>query len=327
LTHIQRRGAQLSSAVVIILAPQNDVHARTVGWEIEQRGGRAVILDTADFPTQWRLTLSATPSPDFTLTLADGHRIDGDNVTGLWWRRVSAHLIPDEVADHKHREFCRDEARALLDGWAYALGNRVMNPLAAELAARRKPYQLVMAARMKLDVPATCVTNDPADAAAFDSEWPDGAIYKVLTGTSFQFTETRAMGDTERKTFDLLRLAPVIFQQRIGGGPDVRVTIVDGQVFAAELNPKHPEAQLDWRLDMTVEAQPHDLPGGIAERLSAFQRAMGLRYGAYDLRRDASGRYVFFEVNPGGQFLFVEIHARHRISAAVAEALLGGALL
>lgn len=314
----------MSSPVVIILAPPDDVHARTVGWEIEQRGGEAIILDTADFPTQWRLSLPAHPSPDFTLTLADGRRIDGHSVSGLWWRRVSAHRIPDEVADRKHRDFCRDESRALLDGWAYALGNRVMNPLAAELAARRKPYQLVMAARMKLDVPATCVTNDPADAAAFNNEWPDGAIYKVLTGTSFQFTETRAMGDAERKTFDLVRLAPVIFQQRIDGGPDVRVTIVDDRVFAAELNPKHPEARLDWRLDMTVEAEPHALPEDVADRLRAYQRAMGLRYGAYDLRRAANGRYVFFEVNPGGQFLFVEIQARHGISAAIAEALLGG---
>ncbi len=314
----------MTSPIVIILAPPDDVHARTVGWEIERRGGEAVILDTADFPTQWQVSLSATPSPDFTLTLADGRRIDGDHVTGLWWRRVSAHRIPDEVADRKHREFCRDEARALLDGWAYALGNRVMNPLATELAARRKPYQLVMAARLKLDVPVTCVTNNPADAAAFDTGCPEGTIYKVLTGTSFQFTETRAMGEAERKTFDLLRLAPVIFQQRIDGSPDVRVTIVDDRVFAAELVPRHPEAQLDWRLDMTVEAQPHDLPGDLAQRLRAYHRAMGLRYGAYDLRRDASGRYVFFEVNPGGQFLFVEIQAGRAISAAIAESLLGG---
>jgi len=316
----------VTSPVVIILAPPDDVHARTVGWEIEQRGGQAVILDTADFPTQWRLSLPAHPSPDFTLTLADGRRIDGDHVTGLWWRRVSAHRIPDEVADRKHREFCRDEARALLDGWAYALGGRVMNPLAAELAARRKPYQLVMAARMKLDVPATCVTNDPADATTFNNDLPDGTIYKALTGTSFQFTETRAMGEAERKTFDLLRLAPVIFQQRIDGRPDVRVTIVDDEVFAAQLNPKHPEAQLDWRLDMTVEAQPHDLPRDVTDRLRDYHRAMGLRYGAYDLRRDVGGRYVFFEVNPGGQFLFVEIHAGAGISAAIAESLLGGEL-
>ena len=86
----------------------------------------------------------------------------------------------------------------------------------------------------------------------------------------------------------------------------------------------HPEARLDWRLDMTVEAEPHALPEDVADRLRAYQRAMGLRYGAYDLRRAANGRYVFFEVNPGGQVLFVEIQARHGISAAVAEALLGG---
>ncbi|MEN6440250.1 MAG: hypothetical protein ABFD97_16875, partial [Syntrophobacter sp.] len=53
-------------------------------------------------------------------------------------------------------------------------------------------------------------------------------------------------------------------------------------------------------------------------------RALGLRFGALDLRLTPDGEYVFLEVNPGGQFLFCEIHAGHPITRALAEALLYG---
>lgn len=312
----------MSVSTAIILAPPDDVHARTVAWEIERLGGDAVILDTARFPVDWRLSMSARSPSDFVVVTPQGRRIDGDKVSGLWWRRVNPPIIPDDVADGEHRVFCRAEARALLEGWAHALGERVVNPLAAELPARRKPYQLLMAARLGLTIPDTIITNDPDPAGPFVAARRNGAIYKVLTGTPFQFTETRPVGDAERATLDLLRLAPVIFQERIDGGPDIRVTIVDDRVFAAALSPEHPEARIDWRLDITVEATPHALPADIEQRLIAYQDAMGLRYGAYDLRRDTAGHYVFFEVNPAGQFLFVEIHANMAISRAIAEALL-----
>jgi hypothetical protein len=35
-------------------------------------------------------------------------------------------------------------------------------------------------------------------------------------------------------------------------------------------------------------------------------RGLGLEYGAIDLRLTPDGEYVFLEVNPAGQFLFVE---------------------
>ena len=49
---------------------------------------------------------------------------------------------------------------------------------------------------------------------------------------------------------------------------------------------------------------------------------LGLRYGAVDLRRTPDGRYVFFEVNPAGQWLFVEERTGLPITERVA-ALLG----
>ena len=53
-----------------------------------------------------------------------------------------------------------------------------------------------------------------------------------------------------------------------------------------------------------------------------MQRELGLRYGAYNFQIDAEGHYWFFEVNPGSQFLLVEIATGQPISRAFAGALM-----
>ena len=41
---------------VLIVARLNDVHALSVARRIEDRGGRTLILDAADYPSIWQLT-------------------------------------------------------------------------------------------------------------------------------------------------------------------------------------------------------------------------------------------------------------------------------
>ena len=53
-------------------------------------------------------------------------------------------------------------------------------------------------------------------------------------------------------------------------------------------------------------------------------RRLGLVYGAIDLRLTPEGQYVFLEINPAGQFLYVERATGQPITAALAKALLEG---
>jgi hypothetical protein len=53
-------------------------------------------------------------------------------------------------------------------------------------------------------------------------------------------------------------------------------------------------------------------------------RRLGLEYGAIDLRLTPDGEYVFFEVDPSGQFLSIEQSSGLPISAAVATHLATG---
>ena len=311
---------------VIILAKPDDIHAVTVAAEVGATfQGRPVILDTARYPTDWRLTLrlSSDREPSWALCTRD-LAISSDDVAGVWWRRPDAHRISKEVKDRRARRFCLDEARAAFLGWIHGLGRRVVNPLAAEAAAMQKPLQLLKAKEIGLAIPDTLVTNDPEEARRFVDMRHDAVIFKTLTAASWQFVETRQYKAEYRDELDKVRYAPVIFQELVPALADIRVTIVDEKAFAVSIKPEHPGAQLDWRLDAAATIEPHQLPQEIEATLIDLVSELGLRFGAIDLRLTPRGNYVFLEINPAGQFLFCEIHARQPISRALAASLLHG---
>jgi hypothetical protein len=311
--------------VAIVIAPSDDSHALSVMWEIKQRGDDAVLLDMRDFPLSWALTFASRGRElaSYSLKLATGRVILDSEITGLWWRRSGKFRFPDELEIEEHRRICRNDCTALFEGWIYSLQQRVINPFAAEQAARCKTFQLTKALACGFNFLNTIASNSPAAVEAFVRDRKVDFGYKSLT-TSKVGVETRVFDEAATANLERLHFSPCIFQTRVIGGVDVRATVVDGQVFAAEVHATHPKAAVDWRLDPAIEVRPHDLPANIENSICKMQAELGLRYGAYDLRTDEGGTYWFFEVNPGGQYLFVEIEAGLKISREIAKCLLAG---
>ena len=65
--------------------------------------------------------------------------------------------------------------------------------------------------------------------------------------------------------------------------------------------------------------EPVSLPKGLQSKILSFMRFLGLQYGALDFRLTPDGRYVFLEINPAGQWLFIEQETQQQISRAMAE--------
>lgn len=97
--------------------------------------------------------------------------------------------------------------------------------------------------------------------------------------------------------------------------------IVGEEVFAGELVREDADEEVDWR--MTPSGwRAHELPDEVRSGLRALFREFGLETGSFDLRLTPDDDYVFFELNPSGQFLFLEIDAGLPISEALASFLL-----
>jgi glutathione synthase/RimK-type ligase-like ATP-grasp enzyme len=197
-----------------------------------------------------------------------------------------------------------------------------INRPARDAAASHKPFQLALAQRIGLEIPQTLMTSDPEEARTFWHECDGDVIYKQFIALPEAWSETRKLGEAETKLPDAaIRVAPVIFQRRVAAVADLRVTIIGDAVFAAAVDVRDLEYDVDVRLNLNARHVVHTLPDEVANKLRELMRRLDLVYGAIDLRLTEDGRYVFLEINPAGQFLFVEQATGQPITAALAARL------
>jgi glutathione synthase/RimK-type ligase-like ATP-grasp enzyme len=102
---------------------------------------------------------------------------------------------------------------------------------------------------------------------------------------------------------------------------DLRVTFVAGRCYAAAGDVRDVAYPDDVRMNIGVRYEVHALPAEVEQSLSRLMERLGLVYGAIDLRLTPDGRYVFLEINPAGQFLYIERATGQPIASAIAETL------
>jgi glutathione synthase/RimK-type ligase-like ATP-grasp enzyme len=244
-----------------------------------------------------------------------------DTVYSIWWRRPSKFRLDHSVTDPKVRNFCLSECSAFFKGAINAIDIPIINNPSAESLAAYKPLQLRIAQRVGLDIPKTLMSNDPEYIRDFWESHDGRCIYKPFTAPFWTFSETRLLTKDDLKDLDKLRHAPIIVQEKIEKGLDVRVNIFGKDVFAAAVKTYIPAAELDWRLDPTAKWEEHILPDAISRKLILLLNNLGLHYGCIDMRQQPDGTYKFFEINPSGQFLFIEIDTGQPLLRSLAKLL------
>lgn len=100
--------------------------------------------------------------------------------------------------------------------------------------------------------------------------------------------------------------SPWLLQDYVEADQDITVVFVRGQLFGLELERSFKERSIDWRPVSLEPAfppwKPHALPEGLASAIHQFMARLSLDYGRLDLLRKPSGDYVFLEVNPHGEW-------------------------
>lgn len=306
--------------MIVIFAEPNDVHAATVQRALlSQLKKESLILDVADYPTKWRIDLYSGSIGHFRIRLAD-ELIDSECIEGIWRRRVRMPRIHEAIADPEVRNFCLAEASSLFKGTVNCVPN-VLNSEHSELLASHKAYQLKVAMDVGLLCPETLISSDSEEVGAFYEKRDGNIVFKALTAPRFQFSETRLLTVEHLQHLSCTAFTPTIFQQRIEPKFHLRITIVDGELFVARIHSVREFAVLDWRLDPDPAVQKSSIEDGLAAKLISMMQTLGLRYGAIDLIVGVDGNIYFLEVNPGGQYLFVEVATAQPISVAIARAI------
>lgn len=280
------------------------------------------MMDTARFPSRASLTQSFDDGARSYELSIDQRRIDLSTCGAAWWRRPLPFTLQPGIAPEV-TSFTYTECHEAVAGLWSALDVAWVNPPILDEEAHHKPYQLAVASKLGLRIPRTLITNDPDAARRFiDMLGPERTVYKTFLASEGFWRETRVLRHEEIALLDRVRLAPVIFQEFIPAVADIRVTVLGPNMIATAVKPAPGGYAVDYRMDMEgARFEPIDLPESTQNGLRALMKRLGLIYGAIDLRRTPDHEDVFLEINPAGEWRFVEDRTGQPITEAMADLL------
>ncbi|GAA2854824.1 hypothetical protein GCM10010517_12900 [Streptosporangium fragile] len=328
----------MSPPHVLVLTRDNDPHADRVRHLLAGRGARTTVFDNRDYLTRAHVELAYTARGLARRLLhTESGTLDLDSLTALWWRRPMPPEAHPAITDPSVAAYTAQESVNLItDLWEHLPCRALPARESVVRRAAHKPSQLMLAAELGFEIPETLIATQ-ADALWDFHNRHDGHIIAKPMGTPW--VESLAGGHTVIRKCDFvsardlayaeaLRFCPVIVQQYVPKRLELRVTVVGRRVFAAEIHSQSSNrSQVDWRrYDFGVTPYGvHRLPDEVARRCLAMTDRLGLAFGAFDLVLTPDGRYVFLEINPNGQWLWIEELTGLPISEAVCDLLLEGA--
>ncbi|MBS1683840.1 MAG: hypothetical protein JSS76_03750 [Bacteroidetes bacterium] len=242
---------------------------------------------------------------------------------GIWCRRWEVFLSHDELLKDEYSQYNHENTYHQMSGlFNNSTINWVNNPIKHKLA-NNKILQLQLAQKLNLQIPDTLITNNKDDALQFIQNSKGSVICKKLSDhPSVKSTKTVLLKNNDIQFLDLLSNCPVIIQEEIPVDRDVRVIVIGENIFAAEVETRKGKDPIDWRVDVSNPWKAHNLDTSIASALIKLNKALGLVYSAIDLRLTPSGQYYYFETNPGGQFLFLEVWTSMKIMDCLCDTIL-----
>ncbi len=314
--------------MLLILTNSKDATADYLVSVLSREGVRFIRFDTDSALASTRFKFEQGQA----LLQFDGAWFRPDDFTNVWYRR------PERL---KHEKLdASPEGKLILDEWAEALEGffshiplqRWMNPPSCNVAASHKIEQLTRAKSLGFLVPDTLVTQDADALRSFFARHHGRVIVKPMAGGHVERPEgemdtliyTNQVRADQLEKLDDLSSCPTLFQQMIEKTCDVRITVVGEDVHAVELTAKEPDGsqRCDIRRNNMddVTYKPLTLPMDVAANVSRLMDHYCLRFAAIDMAIGTDGRWYFFEVNPNGQWAWMDLAGATNIASSFVKA-------
>lgn len=320
---------------ILILTEAFDPHADYVAEKLRERSAKFVRFNPAQFPAQAEVSLSYSFTGEARYTLRTGDEsIDLKSLKAVWYRRPQPPVPHEEIADKLSRDIVEQECKTFVnDVWNSLDCLWLPAPPFGIKRVELKASQLKLAAALDFELPPTLLTNSPEEFIEFYRKHNGNIVSKLagsafdrLAGTTFsRYTEVVSKRDVGYA--HAVRYCPIIFQAYIPKRVELRITVIGQKVFAAEIHSQETNhTRHDWRRYDHYKTPyfPHELPPEVEQRCVQLVERLGLCYGAIDMVLTPDGRYVFLEINPNGQYLWIEFATGLPISDAICDLLISG---
>ena len=226
----------------------------------------------------------------------------------MWYRKPLPFTLDQQITNPEVRKFIDNECRAVTSGFYLNLGDAFwVNYPQKNRIASNKLFQLKLAQELGFEIPDTLVANDPEIAREFYYKHQGKIISKPLDQAYLEMNDqyflvyTNKIEEGDLEKFNLISCSPTLFQEFIPKKIELRITIVGDNIFTASIDSQASDkTKVDWR----------------------HIKRLGLVFGAIDMILTPEGKYIFLEVNPNGQYLWIELLTGLPISETLAHLLI-----
>lgn len=228
-------------------------------------------------------------------------------------------MLPNlQMYDSQYHLMIQRDIIAVINGIADSFLGKVLTKPSILRKTENKVFQLLYVSENDWQIPQSYIGNCGATCTKYEKEL--SIIKPITTGKTYgkngwELYQTNVF----RGIKEDISLTPVYLQNYIEKQYEVRVTIVGQNVYAVRIDTKN---KIDWRADyQNHEYTLIDCPGDIINKCYMLMNDFNLMFGAFDFIVTPKNEWIFLEVNPNGQWLWLEQKLGLDISKKIVDIL------
>lgn len=312
---------------VLIITNKGDITTDFVIKKLSEKKINFYRFNTEDLLSKISLSFDFDNSKFLLIDQDKNIEIDLLEIKSVYFRRPLMPNINQEGLSKGEERFVINEITFYIEGLYKILRNAFwISSVFSIREAESKIYQLQIAKELGFQIPKSLITNDVKLASDFIKSG-SLIIKPIKTGLIEDQKNSKLVFTSiydKKSDLERLRCCPAYFQNFIDKEADIRVTVVGDIVFPALIHSQDfPQTTIDWRNgeNLKLKYESIELPENLKKLCISITRKLKLNFGAIDFVRDKRGNYFFLEINPNGQWAWIEKQLNYNISGAICNLL------
>lgn len=316
--------------MILILSNKWDISVDFVIHELRKRGRDFIRINAEDLLFE----KASVFLPNFRIFVSKQQHIKEltESINVIWNRRpgkVFDSILNEKKPSLATQEYVNNQWYTWLEALQLIPEITWINHPQKNDFMENKIRQLLIADEIGFSIPDTLISNNPKEVKDFIRSKGGTAVAKALFSPLIEEPEVDYFIFTNKISLETLRadeeieICPTIYQQKLSPKMDYRITVVGEEVISAKIEDSiSNEPFLDWRESKnSLKFVQCKLPEEVEGNCRKLIQSNGLLYGSIDLV-EYKGDYYFLEVNPNGEWGWLEKPNNIPIAARITDLLI-----
>ncbi len=317
---------------ILVLTNKRDITSDFIVQNLRDLGVPFYRLNTDEIGNTIRLSFDVINNEYLIYDSGRDIIVDLLQIKSVYFRRPEI-LVHSEDITTGEKNFIKSELSFTLEAIYRILGNAFwVNTVDAIRGAENKIYQLMLAKEIGFIIPNTILSSQPSTALSFFAENAGSCIIKpvksgLVAGETEEGVIFTSQVHLDKDNIDRILTCPVYLQNLIPKNSDLRVTLIGDKLFCAMIHSQEEEdSTVDWRkAGHPLRHSVHELPKEIIGKCFELAKKLKLNFAAIDFILDQKNNYIFLEINPNGQWAWIERQLNFKISNEITNLLIKNA--